>query len=211
MKKFIWIDIETGGFNDDFIELPSEKMITHNGVTISTLKGSQYYPILEIAAVITDQDMKILDKTNMVISHSEDVLSKMDSWCVAEHTKTGLVAECLESKMTLDDAHHQIFNFMRAHGVKKSPICGNSIHFDVDFLNSQMSKMMHDLKKNGMISHRVIDVSSFMELLGDDNPPMMKRLNEIRTGVTHRAMEDIHVSIECASFLKIDLLSLEEG
>jgi oligoribonuclease len=57
--------------------------------------------IIEVAVVITDSDLNILDETpGYVIHQSESELKKMDKWNVGTHTKSGLLEKVRESTYT---------------------------------------------------------------------------------------------------------------
>ena len=61
--------------------------------------------ILEMAAVITDPQLNVIAEGPVVAIHQDAaILSGMDSWNTATHTRSGLVNRCLESKVTEDDA-----------------------------------------------------------------------------------------------------------
>ena len=55
--------------------------------------------ILEMAAVITDPQLNVIAEGPVVAIHQDaSILSNMDSWNTATHTRSGLVNRCLESK-----------------------------------------------------------------------------------------------------------------
>lgn len=44
--------------------------------------------ILEVACVITDKNLKTVSKDlNIIIHHSDKILSNMNDWCLATHQK----------------------------------------------------------------------------------------------------------------------------
>jgi oligoribonuclease (3'-5' exoribonuclease) len=60
--------------------------------------------ILEMAAVITDPQLNVIAEGPVVAIHQDAaILSGMDSWNTATHTRSGLVNRCLESKVTEDE------------------------------------------------------------------------------------------------------------
>ena len=103
MNKIVWIDLETGGLNDEVINL-EEPIILPNGRKIEHVSGSQYYPILEIGIVITDNDLNILDTYQAEIKNNKRVLDKMDAWCMDQHNKTGLIQKSLKSEKTIEQS-----------------------------------------------------------------------------------------------------------
>ena len=61
--------------------------------------------IVEIATLITDNDLKILAVgPSLVIQASEDDLAKMDPYVVEMHTISGLLDEIRNSEVTLEEA-----------------------------------------------------------------------------------------------------------
>ena len=92
--------------------------------------------VLEVAAIITDKNLNILHEGPVVAIHQpKAVLDGMDAWNTETHTKSGLVARCLES--TVDEEKcAQIFTevFRRYVPEGKSPMCGNTIGQDRRFM-----------------------------------------------------------------------------
>lgn len=68
--------------------------------------------ILEMAAVITDPQLNVIAEGPVVAIHQDAaILSGMDSWNTATHTRSGLVNRCLESKVTEDEAAQIFIDF----------------------------------------------------------------------------------------------------
>ena len=68
--------------------------------------------ILEMAAVITDPQLNVIAEGPVVAIHQDaSILSNMDSWNTATHTRSGLVNRCLESKVTEDEAAQIFIDF----------------------------------------------------------------------------------------------------
>ena len=92
--------------------------------------------VLEVAAIITEKNLNILHEGPVVAIHQpKAVLDGMDAWNTETHTKSGLVARCLES--TVDEEKcAQIFTevFRRYVPEGKSPMCGNTIGQDRRFM-----------------------------------------------------------------------------
>ena len=73
---------------------------------------SQINRILEMAAVITDPQLNVIAEGPVVAIHQDAaILSNMDSWNTATHTRSGLVNRCLESKVTEDEAAQIFIDF----------------------------------------------------------------------------------------------------
>lgn len=146
--------------------------------------------ILEIAAVITDNDLNVLAQSPAIaIKHSDKVLDGMEAWSKYHHRKSGLTKACRESKVRLKKAEKIILSFVEEHCKKKTaPLCGNTIWQDRRFL----VKYMPDLEQ--YLHYRTIDVSSVKELVSrwyEKDHAMPRQKNQ-----THRVMDDILESIE---------------
>ena len=155
--------------------------------------------ILEIAAIITDGDLNVIaEGPDLVIHQPDAVLEAMDEWCTRQHGQSGLTAAVKASPVSLQDAEAQVLALLKAHcPAGKSPLCGNSIGHDRRFLIRYMPALA------GYISYRNIDVSSIKELVrrwypSDYHPPKKKE--------THRALDDIHESIDELRFYRSKVL-----
>lgn len=162
-NKFFFVDLETTGLN------PEENVI------------------LEVAAVITDNKLNILEEFQTVVHTTEYALSLMDDWCTRTHTNSNLLKEVRSGGPLIDTVQKELIRLKRKHfPVDKPPISGSSVHFDKRFIDKYMPGFSKEL------SHRVIDVSSFMGAL--DNYYGFKL--SFKAESTHRALPDIHDSIK---------------
>ena len=119
MNNLVWLDLEMSGLD---------------------VKKNR---ILEIAVVVTNTKMEILAQgPNLVIFQPQDHLDAMDEWCTVNHAKTGLSAEVLNSSITEVDAEHEVIDFL-SNWVEpgKSPMCGNSIGTDREFIKWHMPSL----------------------------------------------------------------------
>jgi len=144
--------------------------------------------IIEIATIITDDQLNIVAEGPVIAVHQSDFeLGKMDDWNVKTHNGSGLVERVKTSTMSMEDAEKQTIEFI-AQFVKKghSPLCGNSIHQDRRFLVKQMpllEEFMH---------YRNIDVSTLKELAKRWKPALLPGFT--KSG-SHKALDDILESI----------------
>ena len=145
--------------------------------------------ILEIASIVTDKDLKIIDEgPNLVIYHPDELLERIDPWCEQQHGPSGLLDASRASNISLQEAEQQTLTFIRRHTHRKmSPLCGNSILLDRRFLMRYMPEL------SAHLSHRNLDVSTVNELAARWFPGTLERLDK---GVRHRAVDDIRSSIE---------------
>ncbi len=145
--------------------------------------------ILEIGAVITDNELEVLEEGPAIaIRHSDKVLSGMESWSRYHHRKSGLTEACRESRIRLKKAEDLVLAFVQKHCKKNSALlCGNTIWQDRRFLTKYMPRL------EAYVHYRMIDVSSVKELVSRWYPADHKMPREKKQ--THRVMEDIYESI----------------
>ncbi len=146
--------------------------------------------ILEIACIITTQDLEIVAQSPVIaIHHDVAKLVCMDTWCTEMHKKSGLLDAVAASKFSLQQAEAEILTFVKQHCYeKKSPLCGNSVWMDRFFMRFHMPTLYD------FLHYRTIDVSSIKELIKrwypGDPQSSFKKEN------AHRALGDIVESIE---------------
>jgi oligoribonuclease len=149
----------------------------------------RHHVIVEIATLLTDDDLNIIaEGPDVVIHASEDQLALMDRVVVDMHTRSGLLAKIRESTLTLDEAGSRTLEFLRQHMEPGSvPLCGNSIGMDRRFLANYLPEVEE------FLHYRSIDVSTIKEL-GRRWYPADITAAPRKTG-THRALDDIRESI----------------
>ncbi|MBM4375506.1 MAG: oligoribonuclease [Deltaproteobacteria bacterium] len=144
--------------------------------------------IVEIATIVTDEQLGIVaEGPNHIVYQPEEVLARMHPEVVAMHTKSGLLDRIRASRVSVAEAEAATLAFVREHcEAKASPLCGNSVHKDRQFLERYMP-LLH-----AHLHYRNIDVSTVKELVrrwyGDRVPAYAK-------GDKHRALDDIRESI----------------
>jgi len=163
--NLVWIDLETTGLN------------------------AARRVILEIASIVTDRDLNILEEGPMlVINHPDEVLEEIDPWCEKQYAFSGLLDASRASDISLSEAEQQTLTFVRKHTHRgTAPLCGNTIQFDRRFLRRHM-RDLHD-----HLSHRNIDVSTVSVLAYRWFPGVLAKLDK---GTEHRASTDVRASIE---------------
>lgn len=147
--------------------------------------------VLEIATVITDDDLNILgDSLELVIHQPPEVLGLMGDVVTKMHRDSGLTDEVRASTISLAEAQRQTLEFIRRHVPEPAtvPLCGNSIGMDRRFLNRWLPEIEHHLH------YHVVDVSSIRELAARWYPEATAKRPRKRKG--HRALDDILKSIE---------------
>jgi len=143
--------------------------------------------ILEIATVVTDEALEIVaEGPNIAIHQSEEVLKDMDEWSKDQHERSGLLARVRSSLYTCEEAEGKTLEFLSGHCSKEeSPLCGNSVLKDRQFVMRYMTKLEE------FLHYRNIDVSTIKELVRrwyPDIPAYTKQK-------AHLALKDIRESI----------------
>ncbi len=113
--------------------------------------------IIEIATVVTDNDLNILAKgPDLAIFQSELIINSMNSWNTDSHEQSGLTEKVRNSKISEKEAEQETLEFLKKYLNKNtSPMCGNSVHQDRMFLKKHMPKL------EAFFHYRNLDVSSF--------------------------------------------------
>jgi len=146
--------------------------------------------IVEIATIITDDQLEIVAEGPDLVIHADEVqLSEMDDFVTDMHTKSGLLEQIRLSSTHLEEATQLTLDFIMEH-VKKPrsvPLCGNSIGTDRRFLDAYMPEI------ENFLHYRSIDVSTAKELARRWNPAVLKGVPQKET--SHRALDDIRESI----------------
>ncbi len=168
------------------------------------------HAVLEVAAIVTDERLREVDRFHRVVhwpqakllSHlapdsTEDQLEiaatsmKIDRVVVELHAKSGLWAESSESVHTLPDVDDQFANFLAQTSVgadaKKAQLAGSSIWLDRSFMAVSLPRALRQLH------YRNIDVTTLNELARRFWPWLLQNLPGKREN--HRATPDIEDSL----------------
>lgn len=145
--------------------------------------------IVEIAALVTDDELEPLDDgVDLIVHQPPAALAEMDDFVRTMHTKSGLLPEIEASTLSLPDAGARVLEYVRGHvAAGSSPLCGNSIGVDRRFLDRQLPEL------DRFLHYRSIDVSSFKELCRRWYPVVYKGRPDKTE--THRALADVRESI----------------
>ncbi|KAK4050381.1 Phosphatidylinositol 3,4,5-trisphosphate-dependent Rac exchanger 2 protein [Microbotryomycetes sp. JL201] len=141
--------------------------------------------IIEIAAIVTDKDLNLLDDgVQYIIKTDKDVLDNMNEWCINQHGKTGLTASCLSSSTTMSQVDDLVSDYVKSHfdgGDTKALLAGNSVHADKLFIRKDLPKL------HSLLHYRILDVSTIKELVARWYPQVSR---PAKADSDHRA---IHV------------------
>lgn len=145
--------------------------------------------LIEIAALVTDGELNILDAgIDVVIKPPAEAIAQMNDVVRKMHTTSGLL-KALPDGMPVAEAENVVLNYLRTHvpDAKKAPLCGNSIATDRSFLARDMPAL------DAHLHYRMVDVSSIKELARRWYPRVYFASPEKNGG--HRALADITESI----------------
>ncbi|MCM8531459.1 MAG: oligoribonuclease [Lentisphaeraceae bacterium] len=160
MKKFFFIDMEMTG-----LDIDSNR-------------------IIEVAVIITDIQLREIERYQAVIRQPQTFIDAMDEWNVNTHTESGLIHEIQRGRLQ-QEVEMDLVNLVKKHfGNYRVMLSGNSISQDKLFIEKYMKRFAKHLH------YRIIDISSmkavYQYVLGV----------RFQKGHTHRAMDDVEKSIE---------------
>jgi oligoribonuclease len=147
--------------------------------------------IVEIATIVTDDQLDILaEGPDLVIHQPDEALAALDPVVQDMHTKSGLLDAIRASDVSLADAGAATLAFIREHAPepRSVPLCGNSIGTDRRFLAAYLPEIEEYLH------YRSIDVSAVKELVRRWYPKIAQARPQ-KVG-HHRALDDVRESIE---------------
>ena len=157
--------------------------------------------ILEIATIVTDADLNLIEEGPvMAIHQSDEVLASMNEWCVKTHGETGLTERVRQSKISISEAEELTLAFIKKHvDAGTSPMCGNTIGQDRRFIYRYMPEL-HEF-----FHYRNIDVSTLKELARRWKPELLR---QHKKKGAHLALEDIRESIDELRFYREQFIRL---
>ncbi len=166
VDRLVWLDLEMTGLDP------------------------QRHTIVEIAALVTDGELRILDDgIDLIVHQPPEAMGEMDDFVRTMHTRSGLLGAIEASTTSLDDAGAQVLEYVRGHvpTAQTAPLCGNSIGVDRRFLGRYLAEL------DQYLHYRSIDVSSLKELCRRWYPEAFRG----RPSKTeqHRALADVRESI----------------
>ncbi|KAK7473072.1 Phosphatidylinositol 3,4,5-trisphosphate-dependent Rac exchanger 2 protein [Stygiomarasmius scandens] len=169
--------------------------------------------ILEIAVLITDGDLNIVDKgIEYIIKTDKSLLDgcafwffsrkgrnsfyfspSMDAWCTKQHGDSGLTKACIESPHTRESVSQSVLTYIKNWIPEQRTAClaGNSVHADRSFLVKEMPEVID------WLHYRIVgEIEHFSSFLGTDllnaNQPMQMCLqsrNAYVGGTRHHPRE----------------------
>ena len=162
--------------------------------------------LIEVAVLVTDADLTVLDPGLDVIIHAgDDVLASMVPYVRDMHASSGLTDEVRATSTTLGQAETLVLDYIKSFvpEPRTAPLCGNSIATDRGFLNRDMPSLDEHLH------YRMVDVSSLKELAKRWYPRVYQSQPE--KGLAHRALADIYESVQELDYYRRTLFVPQPG
>lgn len=165
-NRIVWVDLEMTGLD------PSRHVI------------------VEVAALVTDAELNIIDDGVDLVVHATDAeLAEMDDFVTGMHSSNGLLDDIKASTVSIEEAEDAVLELVAKHcdPAHPAPLAGNSIATDRTFIRAQMPRL------DDALHYRMIDVSTVKELSRRWFPKAY--YNQPEKGMAHRALADIVESI----------------
>ena len=165
-NRIVWVDLEMTGLD------PSRHVI------------------VEVAALVTDAELNIIDEGVDLVVHATDAeLAEMDDFVTQMHSDNGLLEDIKASAISIGEAEDAVLALVEKHcdPAHPAPLAGNSIATDRTFIKAQMPRL------DAALHYRMIDVSTVKELARRWFPKAY--FNQPQKGMAHRALADIVESI----------------
>ncbi|MCQ4614413.1 oligoribonuclease [Corynebacterium pseudogenitalium] len=180
--RIVWVDLEMTGLD------------------------TSRHVIVEVAALVTDAQLEILDEgLDLVVHATEDELAEMDDFVLNMHTENGLLDEIRSSSVSIKEAEDAVLALIAKHCDPEhpAPLAGNSIATDRSFIREQMPRL------DAALHYRMIDVSTIKELSRRWFPRAY--YNQPEKGLAHRALADIVESIQELDYYRRSVFTPNPG
>ncbi|AYV20467.1 oligoribonuclease [Vibrio mediterranei] len=179
--NLLFLDYETGGLNGRL----------ENGQL-----GMNYYPIFEVALIVTDSQLNVVGEPLRLVIHQDDeMISRTSEWALNTHTKSGLLDEVRASSLTLQDAEKTVIAHLKTLGIEKydrkaktgAILAGSSVTFDRTYMMCQMPELTEYLH------YRQLDVSALNLAVRMFKPEVESFVSK---QYLHKALDDIQETID---------------
>jgi oligoribonuclease len=162
--------------------------------------------LVEIAVVITDSELTILDEgLDLLIATDPAKLESMEEVVREMHATSGLLDALAGATLTVEETEQRVLDYIKrwVPERRKAPLCGNSIATDRSFIAHYMPKL------DDHLHYRMVDVSSIKELARRWYPKVYFNA-PVKTG-GHRALADIVDSITELRYYRAAVFVPEPG
>lgn len=156
--NFLWVDMEMTG-----LDVSKER-------------------IIEVAALVTDEKLNVLDTYETVVFQPQDLLDKMDDWNKTHHGQSGLLAKIPSGKPE-SEVDRDLANFTKKHFTEKAILAGNSIGQDRLFIDKYLKEF------SALLHYRMLDVTAWKIVFENLYHQKFQKQDK------HRAIDDIQESI----------------
>jgi oligoribonuclease len=158
--KLLWVDLEMTGLDPD------------------------EHVIIEVAAEVTDWNLKTLASYEACIKHPDEVLERANPWAKEQHAKSGLTERNRTEGRPESEVVHELVGFIQAQfGNEPAVLAGNSIHNDRIFIKKWWPEV------DAQLHYRMLDVSSWKLVMQGKYGVAFDKKD------AHRAFDDIQASI----------------
>jgi oligoribonuclease len=162
--------------------------------------------LIEIAALVTDGELKVLGEgVDVVIHATDEQLDGMPEIVRTMHAKSGLTEAVRASTIDLATAEKMVVDYIRewVPEARTAPLAGNSIATDRGYISRDMPVL------DAHLHYRMIDVSSVKELARRWFPRAFFAKPE--KGLAHRALADIEESIRELAYYRRTVFVADPG
>ena len=166
--------------------------------------------ILEVAIVITDEQLVEIDRKGWIISKPDSEIDALPDWHQNQFRDialggNGLFADIKDSSKAkpLDEIQKEVIEFVKEYcpSQRTNSLAGFSVHGDREVLKYEIPELYK------WMSHQIIDVSTILNLAKKWTPLKLTGKPENMNG-NHRAMSDVIHSIETLKFCREGFFSV---
>lgn len=164
-QPILWLDLETTGLD-----------VNHDR-------------ILEVAAVLTNGDLKVIESYHAVLKWPKETLEQLitepEVWEM--HSRNGLIDACVEASATLPDVSGDLLRFLDDYVDGQVILAGSGVaHFDLLWLREWLPRVAERL------AYYTLDIGIVRRFL----QIVVGLPEEDRPQVPHRALDDVLLHIE---------------
>lgn len=128
-KKLVWVDCEMTGLDINTDRLLEVAVVVTNGNldTVCHIICIFFILLINNLSFVLPIDPKVRQFGPFIIKTEKHILDSMNEWCVKTHTESGLVKQCLESELTIEEVDKRLSESMVQLNISKGLLAGNSV------------------------------------------------------------------------------------